>query len=88
MGNETGSVSSSVVRHGPKSLAQARTVAAAVPGAVLQASDSIGDAVQLVIGPNYSKVIPVQAAASSPAAKSPPPAEASVPTPKAVPVSC
>jgi hypothetical protein len=89
VGNETGSVSSSVVRHGPKSLAQARTVAAAVPGAVLQASDSIGDSVQLVIGPNYSKVIPVPAAPNFPAAKSPPPAAASVPSPpKAAPVSC
>ena len=34
-------------------------MAAAVPGAVLQASDSIGDTVQLVIGPDYSTVVPV-----------------------------
>lgn len=59
VGNETGSVTSSVVRYGPASVAQARTVAAAVPGAVLQASDSVGNAVQLVIGPGYSKVVPV-----------------------------
>ena len=34
-------------------------MAAAVPGAVLQPSDSIGDTVQLVIGPGYSTVVPV-----------------------------
>ena len=37
----------------------ARTVAAAVPGAVLEASDAIGDTVQLVIGPGYETVVPV-----------------------------
>jgi hypothetical protein len=47
------------VRFGPNAAEQARTVAAAVPGAVLQPSDSIGDAVQLVIGPGYSTVVPV-----------------------------
>jgi hypothetical protein len=46
-------------------LEAARTVAAAVPGAVLQASDSIGDTVQLVIGPGYETVVPVQVAAAA-----------------------
>ena len=59
VGNEPGTVNESLVRYGPNVLEQARTVAAAVPGAVLQASDSIGDAVQLVIGPGYSTVVPV-----------------------------
>jgi hypothetical protein len=60
VGNEPGTVNETVVRYGPNVLEQARTVAAAVPGAVLQASDSIGEAVQLVIGPGYSTVVPVQ----------------------------
>jgi LCP family protein required for cell wall assembly len=60
VGNEAGTVNESVVRYGPNALEQARTVAAAVPGSVLQPSDSIGDAVQLVIGPGYSTVVPVQ----------------------------
>ncbi|SNR65851.1 LCP family protein [Blastococcus mobilis] len=59
VGNESGTVSESVVRYGPDVLEQARTVAAAVPGAVLQPSDAIGDTVQLVIGPGYSTVVPV-----------------------------
>ena len=59
VGNEPGTVNETVVRHGPGVVEQARTVAAAVPGAVLQPSDSIGDTVQLVIGPGYSTVVPV-----------------------------
>jgi LCP family protein required for cell wall assembly len=59
VGNEPGTVNETVVRHGPGAVEQARTVAAAVPGAVLQPSDSIGDSVQLVIGPGYSTVVPV-----------------------------
>ena len=54
VGNEPGTVNESVVRHGPNVLEQARTVAAAVPGAVLQPSDAIGDTVQLVIGPGFT----------------------------------
>jgi LCP family protein required for cell wall assembly len=72
VGNAEGTVSQSVVRHGPGTVAQARTVAAAVPGAVLQGSDSLGDTVQLVIGPGYGSVIPV-----------PPPAPAPEPQPEA-----
>jgi LCP family protein required for cell wall assembly len=64
VGNEPGTVNESVVRYGPNVLEQARTVAAAVPGSVLQPSDSIGDTVQLVIGPGYSTVVPVQISAS------------------------
>jgi len=63
-------------------------VAAAVPGAVLQPSDSIGDTVQLVIGPGYSTVVPVDVVAAPPAAAAPAdttaPAEPSGPAP----VSC
>ena len=87
VGNEEGTVSQSVVRHGPGVVEQARTVAAAVPGAVLEPSDAIGDTVQLVIGPGYSTVVPVEVGAPAEAA----PAEApeAVPSPAApAPVSC
>lgn len=60
IGNEEGAVSSTVVRHGPAAADRARTVAAAVPGAVLQPSDAVGDRVQLVIGPGFSAVTAVQ----------------------------
>ena len=59
VGNEPGTVNESVVRHGPNVAEQARTVAAAVPGAVLQPSDAIGDTVQLVLGPGFANVVPV-----------------------------
>ncbi len=67
VGNETGTVNETVVRHGPGALEQARTVAAAVPGSVLQQSDALGAAVQLVVGPGYGGVVPVQLAAPAPA---------------------
>jgi len=73
VGNEPGTVNETVVRHGPGVLEQARTVAAAVPGSVLQASDSIGDTVQLVLGPGYSTVVPVQIGApATDSAQTPP----------------
>jgi hypothetical protein len=87
VGNEPGTVNETVVRYGPGVLEPARTVAAAVPGAVLEPSDSIGDTVQLVIGPGYSTVVPVTvgAAPEAPAADVPEPAAAE---PEAAPVSC
>ncbi len=88
VGNETGSVAQSVVRHGPGAIEAARTVAAAVPGSVLEASDAIGDTVQLVIGPGFESVVPVQltpaAAEPAPAAE---PAAPAAPEPVA-PVRC
>ena len=87
IGNEEGTVSQTVVRHGPGALEQARTVAAAVPGAVLEPSDAIGDAVQLVIGPGYSTVVPVEMGAAVP----PAPAQAAEAPPTAAtnaPVTC
>jgi hypothetical protein len=85
VGNEAAPVTSSVVRYGPNSLERARTVAASVPGAVLQASTSIGDAVQLVIGPGYSTVVPVRV---GPPAAAPSPTPVPAATPKAAPVTC
>jgi LCP family protein required for cell wall assembly len=84
VGNESGRVASSVVRHGPDTEAQARTVAAAVPGAVLQASDALGGTVQLVLGPGYSTVVPV-AMPGAPAEAADTPAAAA---PTAPPVTC
>ena len=87
VGNEPGTVNETVVRYGPGVLEPARTVAAAVPGAALEPSDSIGDTVQLVIGPGYSTVVPVTIGA--PAEQ--PPAEVTEPTatePEPAPVSC
>ena len=87
VGNEPGTVNESVVRFGPGAEEQARTVAAAVPGAVLQPSDAIGSAVQLVIGPGYSTVVPVQIgvpAVPDAAAE----ADAGTPAPEAADVRC
>jgi hypothetical protein len=87
VGNEPGTVNETVVRYGPNVLEKARTVAAAVPGAVLQPSDSIGDTVQLVIGPGYSTVVPVEV--GPPPAQDTPAAPAAAPTtPAPAPVTC
>jgi LCP family protein required for cell wall assembly len=87
VGNETGTVNETVVRYGPGVAEQAKTVAAAVPNSVLQASDASGDTVQLVIGPGYSTVVPVTLAA--PAAPAPAPATTPAQeTAAAEPVGC
>nr|WP_275585822.1 LCP family protein [Geodermatophilus sabuli] len=91
VGNELGAVNQTLVRFGPGAEEQARTVAAAVPGAVVQPSESIGGAVQLVLGPGYSTVVPVQV--PPPAEVAPAPAEtlaapAAEPAASAAPVSC
>ncbi len=70
VGNEPGGVARTVVRHGPGVVAQARTVAAAVPNSVLEPSDAIGDTVRLVVGPDYTTVVapPAPAPAAAPTA--------------------
>jgi LCP family protein required for cell wall assembly len=85
VGNATETVSSSTVRYGTGAADKARVLASAVPGAVLQASTSIGNAVQLVIGPNYSTVKRVPPAPAPAAAGSSAPASAQ---PTAPAVSC
>ncbi|MCZ2859248.1 LCP family protein [Blastococcus sp. VKM Ac-2987] len=87
VGNEAGTVNESVVRYGPSAFERARTVAAAVPGSVLQESDSIGNSVQLVIGPGYAGVVPVEIGgpvAAEPAADTP----VAAPQREAATVSC
>src|SRR5205085_6348994 len=71
VGNAPAAVPQTVVRYGPEARAGARTVAAAVPGSVLQADPAAGASVQLVIGPGYSSVQPVQVSAPTPAPAAP-----------------
>jgi LCP family protein required for cell wall assembly len=59
VGNAPATVGRTVVRYGPQAAEQARTLAAAVPGAVLQADAAAGGTVTLVVGPNWSAVVPV-----------------------------
>jgi hypothetical protein len=58
-GTEPGAVTRTVVRYAAASLELARTVAAAVPGAVLVETAEVGSAVQLVIGPDVAAPVPV-----------------------------
>jgi hypothetical protein len=91
VGNESGTVNQTVVRHAPGLLEAARTVQAAVPGSVLQASDAIGEKVQLVIGPGFEQVVPVQMVAPPAPADSAPAPEttaAAEPSQAAPAVSC
>jgi hypothetical protein len=60
VGNEPGTVNGTIVRHGPEAAERARTVAAAVPGAILEPSEAIGSSVQLVLGPGFSGVTAVE----------------------------
>ncbi|WP_233495939.1 LCP family protein [Geodermatophilus sp. TF02-6] len=85
VGNEPGAVDRTVVRFEPGAEQQARTVAAAVPGSQLQPSDSVGGAVQLVLGPGYSSVVPVLIPEVTPAADAAAPSAEPV---AAAPASC
>jgi hypothetical protein len=67
VGNAPAAVPQTVVRYGPGAEAKAATVAAAVPGAVVQADPAGGTGLQLIIGPGYSSVVPVQVAPPAPA---------------------
>jgi hypothetical protein len=56
---EPAAVDQTVVRYAPAALEPARTVAAAVPGAVLMQSDQVAGGIQLVLGPGDAVVTPV-----------------------------
>jgi LCP family protein required for cell wall assembly len=92
VGNESAAVDRTVVRHGSGAGEQARTVAAAVPGADLVLNERIAsDAVQLVIGPNFQDVVAVEV--PPPGAAEPGGAGGDEPlpapaTPATAPVSC
>jgi hypothetical protein len=60
VGTEPGTVNQTVVRYGAAVRERARTVAAALPGAVLEPAQGPDDAVQLVLGPGAPGVVPVQ----------------------------
>jgi hypothetical protein len=60
VGTEPGTVNQTVVRYGAAARDRARTVAAALPGAVLEPAQGPDDAVQLVLGPGAPGVVPVQ----------------------------
>jgi LCP family protein required for cell wall assembly len=72
-GVEPAAVDRTIVRFGPASLEPARTVAAAVPGAVLQETDEAGGAVQLVIGPDFTTLSPVAVGTPVPTTAAPVP---------------
>jgi len=74
-GVEPGAVDRTVIRYGPAALEPARTVAAAVPGAVLLESDQVGSAVQLVIGIDYTGVVPVALGTPVPTTAAPAPVD-------------
>ncbi|MGY1855325.1 LCP family protein [Modestobacter sp. SYSU DS0290] len=71
---EPAAVDRTVVRYGAASLEPARTVAAAVPGAVLVETEQVGGAVQLVVGPDFTGVVPVALGTPVPASAAPAPA--------------
>ncbi|MFQ1001923.1 LCP family protein [Modestobacter sp. SSW1-42] len=71
-GVEPGAVDRTVVRYGPAALEPARTVAAAVPGAVLLETPAVGAAVQLVVGPDYTGLAPADLGTPVPASAAPP----------------
>ncbi|MCW2617701.1 MAG: Cell envelope-related transcriptional attenuator, partial [Modestobacter sp.] len=74
-GVEPAAVGRTVVRYGPAALEPARTVAAAVPGALLLETDEVGGAVQLVIGPDYTGLNPVDIGTPVPTTAAPAPVE-------------
>jgi hypothetical protein len=88
VGNAPAAVPQTVVRYGPDAQAQAQTVAAAVPGSVLQADPSAGAGVKLVIGPGYSSVVPVQVAPPAAASDGAPTSAAAAEKPAQAAAAC
>ncbi|SDP63334.1 transcriptional attenuator, LytR family [Klenkia soli] len=68
---EPARVATSVVRYAPEAVEQARTVAAAVPAAVLEPSDAVGGGVQLVVAAPDLAVQPVAVGAAVPTTSAP-----------------
>jgi hypothetical protein len=61
-----------------------------VPGSVLQASDAVGEKVQLVIGPGFEQVVPVQVTAppAAPETVAAPETSAALQPSEAAPAGC
>ena len=74
-GVEPAAVDRTVVRYGEAALEPARTVAAAVPGAVLLPTEAVGNAVQLVVGPDYTGLVPVDVGTPVPTTAAPAPVD-------------
>lgn len=73
----SGSATATVVRYGPDKADSARTVAAAIPGATLEAAPELGGVIEVVVGTSYTGAHAVQVTAAPPsagAAASPTPA--------------
>jgi LCP family protein required for cell wall assembly len=75
----------SEVHYAPGNVAGARTVAAAVPGAVLTQDPSVSDGVVLVLGANYTSVFPVDM--SNAVAANPTPTPTASVSPPAAPIT-
>jgi hypothetical protein len=54
-----------VIRYGPTKADSARTVAAALPGATLEAAPELGNVIEVVVGSTYNGAKPVTVTASS-----------------------
>jgi LCP family protein required for cell wall assembly len=76
---EPAAVDQTVVRYAAAALEPARTVAAAVPGAVLVETEQVAGGVQLVLGPGDPVVVPVAVGTPVPAGAAPAPVAAAVP---------
>ena len=62
------SYTTSVVLYGTSRVQSSMTVAAAVPGSTRQLDTSLGNTVELIIGSNFTKVVPVTISSTSPSA--------------------
>jgi LCP family protein required for cell wall assembly len=69
-GNAPVGATASVVRYAPNRLDAARTLAASVPGAVLQEDNSLGRTLTLVVGSTYRTAVPVSVGQKVPTPKS------------------
>jgi LCP family protein required for cell wall assembly len=70
----------SEVHYAPGNVDDARTVAAAIPGAVLKQDSSVTDGVVLILGANYTSVVPVSTASTFVPGPTPVPTAAASPT--------
>ena len=62
------SYTTSVVLYGSSRVQSSMTVAAAVPGSTRQLDTSLGNTVELIVGSNFTKVVPVTISSASPSA--------------------
>jgi hypothetical protein len=79
-----------VVRYAPSRIEAARTLAASVPGAVLQEDSSLGRTLTLVVGSTYRTATPVSVGQKVPTPKSagdapPKPTGTNAPKPPPIP---